>query len=99
MELTYTFKSHRGPMLFVVMSSSREQCYSGGTDRLIQGWTTTNLGHPYDSYSPSCCRPPCWATVMLCGAWPKRLLSYSEDIMLRLWSTSEVVPALKNWPS
>lgn len=38
-------------MLCVVMSSSGEQCYSGGTDGLIQGWNTTNPNiDPYDSY-------------------------------------------------
>uniref|UniRef100_A0A2K6GU77 Striatin n=1 Tax=Propithecus coquereli TaxID=379532 RepID=A0A2K6GU77_PROCO len=50
-EPIYTFRAHKGPVLCVVMSSDGEQCYSGGTDGLIQGWNTTNPNiDPYDSY-------------------------------------------------
>uniref|UniRef100_F7HCB2 Striatin n=1 Tax=Macaca mulatta TaxID=9544 RepID=F7HCB2_MACMU len=50
-EPIYTFRAHKGPVLCVVMSSNGEQCYSGGTDGLIQGWNTTNPNiDPYDSY-------------------------------------------------
>ncbi|XP_021109380.1 striatin isoform X3 [Heterocephalus glaber] len=50
-EPIYTFRAHKGPVLCVVMSSNGEQCFSGGTDGLIQGWNTTNPNiDPYDSY-------------------------------------------------
>uniref|UniRef100_A0A8C8XQF2 Striatin n=1 Tax=Panthera leo TaxID=9689 RepID=A0A8C8XQF2_PANLE len=50
-EPIYTFRAHKGPVLCVVLSSSGEQCYSGGADGLIQGWNTTNPNvDPYDSY-------------------------------------------------
>uniref|UniRef100_A0AC11CWZ1 Striatin n=1 Tax=Ovis aries TaxID=9940 RepID=A0AC11CWZ1_SHEEP len=50
-EPIYTFRAHKGPVLCVVMSSNGEQCYSGGTDGLIQSWNTTNPNiDPYDSY-------------------------------------------------
>uniref|UniRef100_A0A2K6GU51 Striatin n=1 Tax=Propithecus coquereli TaxID=379532 RepID=A0A2K6GU51_PROCO len=53
-EPIYTFRAHKGPVLCVVMSSDGEQCYSGGTDGLIQGWNTTNPNiDPYDSYGIS----------------------------------------------
>ncbi|XP_012509256.1 PREDICTED: striatin [Propithecus coquereli] len=55
-EPIYTFRAHKGPVLCVVMSSDGEQCYSGGTDGLIQGWNTTNPNiDPYDSYGPVLC--------------------------------------------
>lgn len=58
-EPIYTFRAHKGPVLCVVMSSNGEQCYSGGTDGLIQSWSTTNPNvDPYDSYDPSVLRGP-----------------------------------------
>ncbi|MBZ3876916.1 Striatin [Sciurus carolinensis] len=49
--LQKTAPAKKGPVLCVVMSSNGEQCYSGGTDGLIQGWNTTNPNiDPYDSY-------------------------------------------------
>lgn len=40
-----------GAVLCVTMSSSGEQCFSGGVDGTIQSWNTPNPNiDPYDSY-------------------------------------------------
>ncbi|XP_014636633.1 PREDICTED: striatin isoform X2 [Ceratotherium simum simum] len=99
-EPIYTFRAHKGPVLCVVMSSNGEQCYSGGTDGLIQGWNTTNPNiDPYDSYDPSVLRGPLlghtdavWGLAY--SAAHQRLLSCSADGTLRLWNTTEIAPAL-----
>ncbi|XP_040849005.1 striatin isoform X3 [Ochotona curzoniae] len=99
-EPIYTFRAHRGPVLCVVMSSNGEQCYSGGSDGLIQGWNTTNPNiDPYDSYDPSVLRGPLlghtdavWGLAY--SAAHQRLLSCSADGTLRLWNTAEAAPAL-----
>ncbi|XP_055256835.1 striatin isoform X2 [Moschus berezovskii] len=99
-EPIYTFRAHKGPVLCVVMSSNGEQCYSGGTDGLIQSWNTTNPNiDPYDSYDPSVLRGPLlghtdavWGLAY--SAAHQRLLSCSADGTLRLWNTTEVAPAL-----
>ncbi|XP_025116654.1 striatin isoform X4 [Bubalus kerabau] len=99
-EPIYTFRAHKGPVLCVVMSSNGEQCYSGGTDGLIQSWNTSNPNvDPYDSYDPSVLRGPLlghtdavWGLAY--SAAHQRLLSCSADGTLRLWNTTEVAPAL-----
>uniref|UniRef100_A0A8D0HHR7 Striatin n=1 Tax=Sphenodon punctatus TaxID=8508 RepID=A0A8D0HHR7_SPHPU len=99
-EPIYTFRAHNGPVLCVVMSSNGEQCYSGGTDGLIQGWNTTNPNiDPYDSYDPSVLRgafvghtDAVWGLVYS-GAH-QRLLSCSADGTIRLWKATEIAPAL-----
>uniref|UniRef100_A0A5F9D9U4 Striatin n=1 Tax=Oryctolagus cuniculus TaxID=9986 RepID=A0A5F9D9U4_RABIT len=99
-EPIYTFRAHKGPVLCVVMSSNGEQCYSGGSDGLIQGWNTTNPNiDPYDSYDPSVLRGPLlghtdavWGLAY--SAAHQRLLSCSADGTLRLWNTAEAAPAL-----
>uniref|UniRef100_A0A8C0XC92 Striatin n=1 Tax=Castor canadensis TaxID=51338 RepID=A0A8C0XC92_CASCN len=88
-EPIYTFRAHKGPVLCVVMSSNGEQCYSGGTDGLIQGWNTTNPNiDPYDSYDPSVLRGPLLGHTD--AVWG---LAYTDGT-LRLWNTTEVAPAL-----
>ncbi|XP_036606482.1 striatin isoform X1 [Trichosurus vulpecula] len=99
-EPIYTFRAHKGPVLCVVMSSNGEQCYSGGTDGLIQGWNTTNPNiDPYDSYDPSVLRgallghtDAVWGLAY--SGVHQRLLSCSADGTLRLWNTTEISPAL-----
>uniref|UniRef100_A0A8C8SE62 Striatin n=1 Tax=Pelusios castaneus TaxID=367368 RepID=A0A8C8SE62_9SAUR len=99
-EPIYTFRAHSGPVLCVVMSSNGEQCYSGGTDGVIQGWNTTNPNvDPYDSYDPSVLRgafightDAVWGLVYS-GAH-QRLLSCSADGTIRLWKATEIAPAL-----
>nr|XP_033795016.1 striatin isoform X8 [Geotrypetes seraphini] len=99
-EPIYTFRAHRGPVLCVVMSSNGEQCYSGGTDGVIQTWNTPNPNvDPYDSYEPSVVRgaleghtDAVWGLVY--SAAHQRLLSCSADGTIRLWKATEIVPAL-----
>ncbi|NXV50137.1 STRN protein, partial [Uria aalge] len=99
-EPIYTFRAHNGPVLCVVMSSNGEQCYSGGTDGLIHGWSTTNPNiDPYDSYDPSVLRgafvghtDAVWGLVY--SAAHQRLLSCSADGTIRLWKATEIAPAL-----
>lgn len=44
-----------GAVLCVAMSSSGEQCFSGGVDGTIQSWNTPDPGtDPYDPYGTSC---------------------------------------------
>uniref|UniRef100_A0A8D2J9Z3 Striatin n=1 Tax=Varanus komodoensis TaxID=61221 RepID=A0A8D2J9Z3_VARKO len=90
-EPIYTFRAHTSPVLCVVMSSNGEQCYSGGTDGVIQGWNTTNPNiDPYDSYDPSVLRgafvghtDAVWDLVY--SGTHQRLLSCSADGTIRLW--------------
>uniref|UniRef100_A0A803TLK6 Striatin n=1 Tax=Anolis carolinensis TaxID=28377 RepID=A0A803TLK6_ANOCA len=99
-EPIYTFRAHTSPVLCVVMSNSGEQCYSGGTDGLIQGWNTTNPNiDPYDSYDPSVLRgafightDAVWGLVY--SGTHQRLLSCSADGTIRLWKALEISPAL-----
>ncbi|XP_062980345.1 striatin isoform X3 [Elgaria multicarinata webbii] len=99
-EPIYTFRAHNSPVLCVVMSNSGEQCYSGGTDGLIQGWNTTNVNiDPYDSYDPSVLRgafvghtDAVWGLVY--SGTHQRLLSCSADGTIRLWKALEISPAL-----
>ncbi|KAM6461787.1 striatin isoform 3-T3 [Liasis olivaceus] len=99
-EPIYTFRAHNSPVLCVVMSNSGEQCYSGGTDGLIQSWNTTNPNiDPYDSYDPSILRgafvghsDAVWGLVY--SGTHQRLLSCSADGTIRLWKALEISPAL-----
>ncbi|XP_075452670.1 striatin isoform X3 [Ascaphus truei] len=99
-EPIYTFRAHRGPVLCVVMGNNGEQCYSGGTDGLIQSWNTPNPNvDPYDSYEPTVMRgafeghtDSVWGLVY--SAAHQRLLSASADGTIRVWNAAEVSPAL-----
>uniref|UniRef100_A0A3Q2PK43 Striatin, calmodulin binding protein n=1 Tax=Fundulus heteroclitus TaxID=8078 RepID=A0A3Q2PK43_FUNHE len=82
------------------MSSSGDQCFSGGVDGTIQSWNTPSPNvDPYDSYEASVLRGA------LCGhtdaVWRlvyssahRRLLSCSADGTVRLWNAADVSPAL-----
>uniref|UniRef100_UPI00398E6757 striatin-like n=1 Tax=Pristiophorus japonicus TaxID=55135 RepID=UPI00398E6757 len=99
-EPIYTFRAHRGPVLCVVMSTSGEQCFSGGTDGLIQCWNAPSPNiDPYDSYDPSVLRgvleghsDAVWGLVY--SAAHQRLLSCSADGTVRLWNPTEIAPSL-----
>ncbi|KAG5855586.1 hypothetical protein ANANG_G00050640 [Anguilla anguilla] len=99
-EPIYTFRAHRGSVLCVVMSSSGEQCFSGGVDGTIQSWNTPNPNiDPYDSYEPSVLRGAlCGHTDAVWGlvysAAHHRLLSCSGDGTVRLWNAADTSPAL-----
>ncbi|KAM4595182.1 striatin-like [Fundulus diaphanus] len=99
-EPIYTFRAHSGAVLSVTMSSSGDQCFSGGVDGTIQSWNTPGPNvDPYDSYEASVLRGA------LCGhadaVWRlvyssahRRLLSCSADGTVRLWNAADVSPAL-----
>ncbi|XP_067287112.1 striatin isoform X1 [Pseudorasbora parva] len=99
-EPIYTFRAHRGPVLCVVMSSSGEQCFSGGLDGSIQSWNTPNPNiDPYDSYEPSVLRGAlCGHTDAVWGlvysSAHHRLLSCSADGTVRLWTAADTAPAI-----
>uniref|UniRef100_A0A7N8XVJ4 Striatin, calmodulin binding protein n=1 Tax=Mastacembelus armatus TaxID=205130 RepID=A0A7N8XVJ4_9TELE len=91
-EPIYTFRAHSGAVLCVTMSSSGEQCFSGGVDGTIQSWNTPNPNiDPYDSYESSVLRgalfghtDSVWGLVY--SPAHHRLLSCSADGTVRLWS-------------
>ncbi|KAG7512219.1 striatin isoform X2 [Solea senegalensis] len=99
-EPIYTFRAHRGAVLSVVMSSTGEQCFSGGVDGTIQCWNTPNPNiDPYDSYDPSVLRgalsghtDSVWGLVY--SSAHQRLLSCSADGTVRLWDANTTSPAL-----
>lgn len=99
-EPIYTFRAHRGAVLSVVMSSTGEQCFSGGVDGTIQCWNTPNPNiDPYDSYDPSVLRgelsghtDSVWGLVY--SSAHQRLLSCSADGTVRLWDANTNSPSL-----
>uniref|UniRef100_A0A6Q2ZCA3 Striatin n=1 Tax=Esox lucius TaxID=8010 RepID=A0A6Q2ZCA3_ESOLU len=98
-ELTWAL-SFGGAVLCVTMSSTGEQCFSGGVDGTIQSWNTPNPNiDPYDSYEPSVLRgallghtDSVWGVVY--SASHQRLLSCSGDGTVRLWNAADTSPAL-----
>ncbi|KAM3623063.1 uncharacterized protein V6R79_006398 [Siganus canaliculatus] len=99
-EPIYTFRAHCGAVLCVTMSSSGEQCFSGGVDGTIQSWNTPNPNvDPYDSYEPSVLRGAlCGHTDSVWGvvysSAHHRLLSCSADGTVRLWNAADTSPSL-----
>uniref|UniRef100_A0A8C2ZBN5 Striatin n=1 Tax=Cyclopterus lumpus TaxID=8103 RepID=A0A8C2ZBN5_CYCLU len=99
-EPIYTFRAHSGAVLCVTMSSSGEQCFSGGVDGTIQSWNTPNPNiDPYDSYEPSVLRGAlCGHTDSVWGvvysSAHQRLLSCSADGTVRLWNAADTSPSL-----
>ncbi|KAJ7990917.1 hypothetical protein DPEC_G00291860 [Dallia pectoralis] len=102
-EPIYTFRAHVGPVLSLAMSSSGEQCYSGGIDNTIQWWNIPSSNvDPYDTYDPS----------VLAGTWlghtdavwglaysgiKNRLLSCSADGTVKLWNPQEKNPCISTY--
>uniref|UniRef100_A0AAQ5X080 Striatin n=1 Tax=Amphiprion ocellaris TaxID=80972 RepID=A0AAQ5X080_AMPOC len=99
-EPIYTFRAHSGAVLSVTMSSSGEQCFSGGMDGTIQSWNTPNPNiDPYDSYEPSVLRGAlCGHTDSVWGlvysSAHHHLLSCSADGTVRLWNAADASPSL-----
>ncbi|XP_029009812.1 striatin isoform X2 [Betta splendens] len=99
-EPIYTFRAHSGAVLCVTMSSSGEQCFSGGVDGTIQSWNMPEPNiDPYDAYEPSVLRgalcghsDTVWGLVY--SSAHHRLLSCSADGTVRLWGTSDTLPSL-----
>nr|XP_040026095.1 striatin-3 [Gasterosteus aculeatus aculeatus] len=102
-EPVYTFRAHVGPVLSLAMTSSGEQCFSGGIDSTIQWWNIPSSNvDPYDTYEPS----------VLAGSWlghtdavwglaysgiKNRLLSCSADGTVKLWNPAEKNPCISTF--
>lgn len=102
-EPIYTFRAHVGPVLSLAMSSSGEQCYSGGIDATVQWWNIPSSNvDPYDTYEPS----------VLAGSWlghsdavwglaysgiKNHLLSCSADGTVKLWNPQEKNPCISTY--
>uniref|UniRef100_A0AAQ5YBS1 Striatin-3 n=1 Tax=Amphiprion ocellaris TaxID=80972 RepID=A0AAQ5YBS1_AMPOC len=102
-EPVYTFRAHVGPVLSLAMTSSGEQCFSGGIDSTIQWWNIPSSNvDPYDTYDPS----------VLAGSWTghtdgvwglaysgikNRLLSCSADGTVKLWNPTEKNPCISTF--
>lgn len=85
------------------MTSSGEQCFSGGIDSTIQWWNIPSSNvDPYDTYDPS----------VLAGSWlghtdavwglaysgiKNRLLSCSADGTVKLWNPTEKNPCISTF--
>uniref|UniRef100_A0A7N9AU26 Striatin-3 n=1 Tax=Mastacembelus armatus TaxID=205130 RepID=A0A7N9AU26_9TELE len=102
-EPIYTFRAHVGPVLSLAMTSSGEQCFSGGIDATIQWWNIPSSNvDPYDTYDPT----------VLAGSWvghtdavwglaysgiKNRLLSCSADGTVKLWNPTEKNPCISTF--
>ncbi|MED6268248.1 hypothetical protein CHARACLAT_020373 [Characodon lateralis] len=99
-EPIFTFRAHSGAVLSVTMSSSGDQCFSGGVDGTIQSWNMPSPNiDPYDSYEASILRGAlCGHTDSVWGlvysSVHHRLLSCSADGTVRLWNAADISPAL-----
>ncbi|CAB1417385.1 unnamed protein product [Pleuronectes platessa] len=99
-EPIYTFRAHSGAVLCVTVSSSGDQCFSGGVDGTVQSWNMPSPSiDPYDSYESSVLRGAlCGHTDAVWGvvysSAHHRLLSCSADGTLRLWNAADTSPAL-----
>uniref|UniRef100_A0AAQ5X6U7 Striatin-3 n=1 Tax=Amphiprion ocellaris TaxID=80972 RepID=A0AAQ5X6U7_AMPOC len=101
--LTKTVPAKNGPVLSLAMTSSGEQCFSGGIDSTIQWWNIPSSNvDPYDTYDPS----------VLAGSWTghtdgvwglaysgikNRLLSCSADGTVKLWNPTEKNPCISTF--
>ncbi|ROL41576.1 Striatin-3 [Anabarilius grahami] len=103
--LQKTVPAKNGPVLSLAVTSSGEQCFSGGIDSTIQWWNIPSSNvDPYDTYDPSVL-----AGTLLGhsdGVWglaysgiKNRLLSCSADGTIKLWNPQEKSPCLSTFNS
>ncbi|KAM9711628.1 striatin-3 isoform 4-T4 [Dama dama] len=99
-EPIYTFRAHIGPVLSLAISSSGEQCFSGGTDAAIQWWNVPSPNvDPYDTYEPNVLAGTLVAHTdavwgLAYSGIKNQLLSCSADGTVRLWSPQEKLPCI-----
>ncbi|XP_016400073.1 striatin-3-like [Sinocyclocheilus rhinocerous] len=104
-EPIYTFRGHIGPVLSLAMTSSGEQCFSGGIDSTIQWWNIPSSNvDPYDTYDPSVLAgtllghsDAVWGLAY--SGIKTRLLSCSADGTIKLWNPQEKSPCLSTFNS
>lgn len=91
-EPLYTFRAHTAPVLCLAMSSTGEQCYSGGLDGSIHCWNIPGSNiDPYDSYDETVLRSTLsghtdavWGLSV--NHTKGHLVSCSADSTVKLWS-------------
>ncbi|XP_046649582.1 striatin-like isoform X2 [Daphnia pulicaria] len=104
-EPVYTFRGHTGPVLCLAMSSTGEQCFSGGLDGSLQCWNIPGSNiDPYDSYDPSVLSnsllghtDAVWGLSL--HSQKLHLLSSSADGSVRLWNPQSKSPLLSVFTS
>ncbi|CAM1308836.1 STRN (predicted), partial [Pycnogonum litorale] len=102
-EPVYTFRAHVGPVLCLAMSSTGEQCFSGGLDHTVRCWKIPNSNiDPYDSYEPgvltstlSSHTDAVWDLSI--HSSKMQLLSCSADGTVKLWSPQSNTPLLNTY--
>ncbi|XP_066133762.1 striatin-3 [Saccopteryx bilineata] len=99
-EPIYTFRAHIGPVLSLAISSSGEQCFSGGMDATIQWWNMPSPSvDPYDTYEPNVLAGTLVAHTdavwgLAYSGIKNQLLSCSADGTVRLWNPQEKLPCI-----
>ncbi|XP_015248018.1 PREDICTED: striatin-3-like isoform X2 [Cyprinodon variegatus] len=102
-EPIYTFRAHIGPVLSLAMTSSGEQCFSGGLDSTIQWWNIPSSNvDPYDTYDSSVLAgsllghtDAVWGLAY--SGIKNRLLSCSADGTVKLWNPAEKEPCISTF--
>ncbi|XP_074641715.1 striatin-3-like isoform X2 [Tubulanus polymorphus] len=99
-EPVYTFRGHIGAVLCLAMSSTGDQCFSGGVDGTIKCWNIpSSYIDPYDSFDSSVLNDTytghtdaVWGLAL--HASRKQLVSCSADGTVKLWSPTYNSPLL-----
>ncbi|KAL1257933.1 hypothetical protein QQF64_011177 [Cirrhinus molitorella] len=94
-----------GPVLSLAVTSSGEQCFSGGIDSTIQWWNIPSSNvDPYDTYDPSVLAgtllghsDAVWGLAY--SGIKNRLLSCSADGTIKLWNPQEKSQCLSTFNS
>ncbi|CAG7823567.1 unnamed protein product [Allacma fusca] len=102
-EPLYTFRSHTGPVLCLVMNATGEHMYSGSLDGTIKVWTLPNSNiDPYDSFDPGILTrtlsdhtDAVWNLSL--HSHKTQLLSSSADGTVKLWDPSSKTPLLESY--